>query len=82
MNVSTFSQTLGYDRFIINNSDDVVPLDSSGVSVSSYLPLWADLFPASDDDWSSETGVAEREAVLASVTTSGLVQIGELKVFE
>lgn len=68
-------QTLGYDRYTLSN-DQVVPLDSAGVSASSFLPLWAGLFPAADEDWTSSTGAAEREAVLASLASSGLVQSG------
>jgi hypothetical protein len=75
LNVSTATQTLGYDRYALNTTE-VVPQDSAGVSVSSYLPLWAGLFPATEEDWTSAAGQAEREAVLASLSSSGLIQIG------
>ena len=75
LNATTTSQTLGYDRYILDNVS-VVHLDSNGVSVSSYLPLWAGLFPAKVDDWTSAEGIEEREAVLESLAQSRLIQIG------
>ena len=79
MNVSTDGQILGYDRYDLNNSE-VVMADSNGVSVSSYLPLWAGLFPASDGDWNSPTGQQERDAMVESFENSGLVQIGKNRI--
>ena len=80
LNVSTTSQTLGYDRYLVNSTNTVTPLtldSDSGVSVSSYLPLWGGLFPAEDDDWTSAKGLAEREAILTSLSSSGLIQEGK-----